>query len=466
MKKMRILAAMLCGVMLLAGCSTNAQTPSAETSGSQAETKESAVEPETSSNQPATDIQVIEAVYPEAIAEGSDPETFVMGDDHWEWWQSYRELVNTSTGQQGGMDAYYEAILKEMLSTDQNENAVCSPLNIYIALSMLAEVSDTDTRAQILEALGADDIEALRSRAKALWEANYLDTPVIKSLLADSLWLRNDITYHEETLQRLAEDYHASSFVGEMGSTELNKALSDWTDQNTGGLLSEYTKDMTLDARTVLGLVSTIYYKAAWNEKFQTDRTEDAVFHGAAGDTNVQMMHRDDMMQLIRTDQFQAVSLGLSDSGSMYFFLPAEGADVKDVAIDPDALSICRGTWEQAASYPIVHLSIPKFKVSKKTDLMDSLQKLGITDALDPEKADFSPLTDEVDQIWLNAAEHAAMVEIDEEGVTGAAYTELAMAGAGMPQEEVDFVLDRPFDFTIVSPDGSLLFSGIVQTID
>ena len=58
------------------------------------------------------------------------------------------------------------------------------------------------------------------------------------------------------------------------------------------------------------------------------------------------------------------------------------------------------------------------------------------------------------------------MVEIDEEGVTGAAYTELAMAGAGMPQEETDFVLDRPFFFNVVSPDGSLLFSGIVQTIE
>lgn len=466
MKKMRILAAMLCGVMLLAGCGTDAQTTSAEASGSQTETKESEVKSETSSNRPAADIKVIEAVYPEAISEGADPEAFVMGDDHWDWWQSYRELVNASAGQQNGMDAYYAAILKEVLVTDRNENTVCSPLNIYVALSMLAEVSDTDTRAQILEALEADDMESLRSRAKALWEANYLDTPVIRSLLADSLWLRNDITYHEDTLRRLAEDYHASSFTGEMGSAELDKKLQDWTDQNTGGLLSEYTKDMTLDARTVLGLVSTIYYKAAWNEKFQADRTEDAVFHGAAGDTNVQMMHRDDMMQFFRTNRFQAVSLGLSDSGSMYFFLPEEGTDVRTLVTDPDALRICRGTWEQETAYLIVHLSIPEFKVSRKTELMDSLQKLGITDALDPEKADFSPLTDEADQIWLNAAEHAAMVEVDEEGVTGAAYTELAMAGAGMPQEEVELVLDRPFYFAIVSPDGSLLFSGIVQTID
>ena len=57
------------------------------------------------------------------------------------------------------------------------------------------------------------------------------------------------------------------------------------------------------------------------------------------------------------------------------------------------------------------------------------------------------------------------LVEIDEEGVTGAAYTELAMARSSMSQEEVDLIFDRPFYFAVVSPDGSLLFSGIVQTI-
>ena len=58
------------------------------------------------------------------------------------------------------------------------------------------------------------------------------------------------------------------------------------------------------------------------------------------------------------------------------------------------------------------------------------------------------------------------MVKIDEEGVTGAAYTDLAMAGAGMPQDEVDFVLDRPLVFAVASPDGSILFAGVVQNIE
>lgn len=172
------------------------------------------------------------------------------------------------------------------------------------------------------------------------------------------------------------------------------------------------------------------------------------------------------MMSLYGGETFTAVALGLNDAGLMYFFLPKEGIDVKDVACDSDVLKICRGEPAVESSYPLVHLSVPKFEVSKKTDLIAVLEKLGITDVLNRETADFSPLTDEVSQMWLDSAEHAALVKIDEEGVTGAAFTDLAICGAGLPQEEADFTLDRPFYFAVTSDDGSILFSGIVQTIE
>ena len=88
------------------------------------------------------------------------------------------------------------------------------------------------------------------------------------------------------------------------------------------------------------------------------------------------------------------------------------------------------------------------------------------TYAADPNCADFSPLASAYKNIWLNRAEHTATVEINEEGVTGAAYTADAVCGAIPPEEEFDFVLDRPFCFAIVSSDRSILFSGVVQTID
>ncbi len=496
----RIVAALLAAMVLLTSCSGNITEPEIEkntedvseiersaekepeiekntedvTENERGAEKESEIEKnaekeseiEKNAEKEKHEVKAIEAVLPDPVAKDTAVDTFLLGDEHWEWWQEYREKVDASITQQDGMDRYYAGLQKEILADGNGGNAVCSPLNIYMALSMLAEVTDGNTRQQILDVLEAEDMESLRKRVKALWDVNYVDTPLIKSLLADSMWLRNDISYHEDALRKLAEEYHASSYSGEMGSEELNEQLRKWTDEHTGGILTEYTKDLEFQPETVLALVSAIYYKASWNDKFQQDRTEDGIFHGLSGDQVVSMMHQDGIMGLYETENFQAVGLGLSDSGIMYFFLPKEGCIASDIVADPDLIRICMDPSAIESTYPLVHLSVPKFDVGGKTDLLRHLNALGITDAASPEEADFSPLTDEVERIWLNGAEHAARVSIDEEGVTGAAYTDLMMSGAGMPQDEVNFVLDRPFVFTVAAPDGSILFSGIVQVIE
>ena len=417
-------------------------------------------------------VNAVSAVTPPAIAENMSAQEFVESDDHWEWLDEYRDKTIESAEVKDGMDPYYQSIMEKILVPGDNEtesgdeNTVCSPLNMYIAFAMLAEVSDGNTRQQILDMLKVSDIESLRKTVTVLLDSNYVDTPVLKSLLANSLWLRNSVEYNEETLRRLAEQYCASSFSGEPGSDEMNEALRKWTDNNTGGLLSDYTKDMKLDKETLLAIVSTIYYKAAWNNTFMSQNNTQETFHGTSGDTTVDMMHMTDSMAVYSTDKFTAVGLGLSESGSMFFYLPNEGVNVNDLAADPDILNAMGYGDDSNWSFPEVHLSVPKFSVSGKTDLIETIKQLGITDALDPETADFSPITEDIDEIYLSAAEHAAMVEIDENGVTGAAYTELAMAeGTALPMEEIDFVIDRPFMFVITGADGSVLFSGIVRNI-
>ena len=494
-KRIMAIAVTVCMLTGLTGCAGSASAPdapAAETSAEEAPAEEvpaaeeeNAADEKTAEGEDAVTDQTVKgenatvgpaggegisavlAEYPEAISDMS-AEEFAESDAHWQWWDDYRTKLEASEELQDGMDGFYADILPELLAAEDQENRVCSPLNIYIALAMLAEVTDGESRRQVLDALQVKDLEELRERTSALWEANYVDIPSLKTILADSLWLRDNTAYNEETLQTLAERYYASAFHGPMGSEEMNRALREWTDENTGGLLKDFTKDLEMSPETVMALVSTIYYKAAWYDNFNEKATKKKTFHGAAGDTTVDMMHIGDTMTVYFGEHFTAVSKGLLDSGSMFFFLPDEGTDAAALAADPEVLRLIRGEWIGKEGVYTVKLSVPRFRVQAKTDLIATLEHLGIRDILNSKTADFSPLSDAVEEVFLSSAQHAAMVETDENGVTGAAYTILIAAESAALEEPepYDFILDRPFFFAVTSRDDSILFGGVVQNIE
>jgi serine protease inhibitor len=154
----------------------------------------------------------------------------------------------------------------------------------------------------------------------------------------------------------------------------------------------------------------------------------------------------------------------------MYFILPDEGVSIDELLNDEEALSfICaNGQWDNSKSL-MVHLTVPKFDVSSRLDLKENLKNLGVTDCFIPDISDYTPLLDQSamdleKDIYLSKVEHSARVAMDEKGVTAAAYTVMALCGSGMPpQDEINFVVDRPFIFVITSDDGLPLFIGIVN---
>ena len=393
-------------------------------------------------------------------------EEFIMSDDYQAFRKEMTDLRKAAEPYRDELSGFSQDVITQILASEQAENRVISPVNLFLATAMLAECADGDTQKEILSALHVSDTAQLRKAAEAVWNANYADAPTLTSLLADSMWLSDEIAYEPDTRKVLAEHYHASSYSGKMGSEEMNKALQDWTNENTKDLLKDYTKDLATDPRTVLALVSTIYFKTAWQDPFRAEETEKAVFHGASADAECDMMHESGMDQYYYGKGFSAIVKNFAEGGGMYFFLPDEGTSLADVVKNPECLAIVSDPWDYENSRTvIVNESIPKFTLSGKTDLTQPLKELGITKAFDADAADFGNLTKDTDA-FVSQAEHAAVVAIDEEGMTGAAYTAYVMAGAGMPPEEtVDFVLDRPFYFIAASADGTVLFAGTVSDI-
>ncbi len=383
------------------------------------------------------------------------------------WWEGVlaqrREL-----GDIAPLQTFFARSAETFLTGAEGENRVYSPLNVYMALSMLAQLTGGESREQILTLLGSDSMDALRQQAGDVWNSNYRDDGALTSILASSLWLNEAVKYNQETMDTLARDFYASSYQGEMGSEPFNKALQEWLSAQTGGLLKEQAGNIQLDRETVLALATSVYFKAKWDSEFSKEKTARQTFHTPTGDLETDFMHQRDDQTYYWADKFAAVSQPFETGGAMWFLLPDEGITPEGLLSDGEAMEFLftarKNQWENQ-KYLLVNKSIPKFDVSSQFDLGKGLRALGITDVFDPALSDFTPMvTDWKDPIVVSQANHAARVVIDEEGCTAAAFTVIAMAGAASPpDEEVDFVLDRPFLFCITGDSGLPLFVGIVN---
>ena len=395
-------------------------------------------------------------------------------------WRKDMEALRTGTDYAGLMDGFLTRSTAQFLTGAGEDNRVYSPLNVYMALSMLAETAGDNSRAQILDLLQADGLEALRERACALWRDNYRDDGTVTSILGSSLWLRDDFTYSQKTLDTLAKTYYASSFSGKMGSEEYNQALRDWINQQTNGLLADQAQGLKMDADTVLALASTIYFKAAWDSEFSKDRTETDTFHAPAGDVDADFMHKSMESSFYWGDNFTAVQLHFQEGGSMWLLLPDEESSVDELLNSGEAMEFLlspkydqyddKGNMTQEGwphqKHLIINLSMPRFDVSSDLDLIEGLKQLGVTDVFDMDVSNFDPLEASTDDpLYISKAQHAARVKVDEEGCEAAAYTVMMVcAGAAAPpDEEVDFTLDRPFLFAVTGETGLPLFTGVVN---
>lgn len=386
------------------------------------------------------------------------------------WWNSQQAIHATSKGYADSLTGYFKALTPAVLDCGE-ENAVFSPLNVYLALAMLAETADGSSRQQILALLGADSIEALRTQADQLWRAHYNNDGLSTSILGSSLWLDDSIACNHNAVQNLTKHYYASVFQGQMGSAELNTALQDWLNTNTGGLLQEQAAGAQLSPEDILALATTIYYQVQWQDDFNEAANTQGVFHSPSGDQTVTFMNK----KLTHGpyywgEDFGAVRLSLENGDALWLILPDEGKCPEDILASGHAMDmVLTNSSYENETVITVNLSVPKFDITADLDLKDALQSLGVTDIFDAYRADLSAILPGADECAIrphvNSINHAARVAIDEKGVTAVAFTWIPVAGAALPPDEkIDFVLDRPFLFVVESRDGLPVFAGIVNT--
>jgi len=385
------------------------------------------------------------------------------------WWAARDKQAADTAQALSNLNGFFLDTSHDYLAGTE-ENRVWSPINAYIALAMLAEVTDGESRQQILSALNTRDLETLRTQVGAIWEEVYRDDGNEISVLANSLWLSDRLGYDPQTIENVARYHYADIYQTDFSSRKATKALQTWLNNHTGGLLKKHTATAAFPPEAVLTLASTVYLQSKWVDEFNPAKNTVDVFHAPGGDREVTYMNRKNIQtNYYWGESFGAISLWLKNGCKMWLILPDADKTLEDVLAEGEYLSILPPAMEEEpenAKYMKVNLTMPKFDIASSANLKEMLQSLGITDIFDLGKSDFTAITGET-PVYVTSVNQAARIIVDEQGVKAASYIEIPGAGAAMPPEEIiDFILDRPFLFVLADTSGIPLFTGVVNNPD
>lgn len=339
------------------------------------------------------------------------------------------------------------------------ENALYSPISLWFALTICAESAAGETRAALLNALDLPEDTDVAAKAKAVFHRLYQDNEIGALKLANSLWVNQSYSVKQEFLDKAAEDFYAHSYLCDYSDPATGKAMGDWLDEATGGLLGG--QPLETSEETLMTLFSALYYSDQWTDEFREENNTTGDFHNADGTVSrTEYMNSTYFSHGWQTgDGWISSGLGLKNGGSMYFVLPDEGVTPGELLSDPETLAeILAG--ENEGGWGEVVFQIPKFEVSDKLDLKPVLEGMGAEIAFDLAQADFSNLSEEA--LGLSSVKQETTLSIDEKGVTAAAYTEILYCGAAPPDGRAELILDRPFLF-FVKVSGVPLFVGAVN---
>jgi serpin B len=368
------------------------------------------------------------------------------------------------------------------LRDDNDGNLLFSPYGVSQALAMTYAGAEGETATQMAEALGFtlagsalhEAFGALNADlvARGATEGNpQYGEPAQALHLANGLWGEQTYPFSEDFSAQLAASYGAG-----LQETDFNGApeaareeINGWVAEQTEDQIQDIVPEGAISEITRMVLANAIYFYGGWKDTFSVESTSDDTFFLLdGGSVTTPFMVQETNLPHAQGDGYQVVELPYLRSGFAFtIILPDEGR-FEAVEDGLDAATLSAATAAMASTKVIIHL--PKFEFEYGAiSLVETLQALGMADAFDMHRADFSGMMDEAapDPLFISEVLHKAFIGVDEEGTEAAAATAVLIApGAAPPEPEepIELRIDRPFIFAIRDTvTGTVLFLGRVM---
>lgn len=184
------------------------------------------------------------------------------------------------------------AMFQKLSAKNEDVNFMASPLSVSMAMSMLANGANGETRDEIIEALGFDK--------ENLDEVNLFNQRITKYLkevdntsklsLANSIWIDKSLSVYDDFISVNKASYGAEIFNVPLSSEQTRKEINKWASDKTEGMIPEFFKEAPGGA---VCLMNALFFDGKWKNKFDKALTAEGDFHNADGSLSHPEMMKD-----------------------------------------------------------------------------------------------------------------------------------------------------------------------------
>ncbi len=341
---------------------------------------------------------------------------------------------------------------------------VFSPFNLMQAFGALQDASNGDSKLEVDEFLGAQDLDPLIQHLSQQYSSSQSIT------FSNYLLLRDDCDINPEFVQTHPATHLQSFSARNLPQTVqfINQAVN----RDTKGKVRQILNAGDVDERSVVFFVSTLYFKGTWQIPFPVEDNEIGPFNHD-NDVQVEYMFLHQSVQgYLDTPEFQLLEMEYKSPDNMVFgMLLPKGTNSFSL---PHALEDLQHIFHERLvldAERISVLQVPKFKIecTFKHAILDALVQSGADALLN--NADLSNLANPPPgaAFQINMVIHKAVIEVDNTATVATAATVIGgIESAAAPSERppspppIEFIADHTFVFYIrdTQEPGTILFLG------